>query len=82
MHNTTARSALRATTAAAAICAALTTATGAAGADSQPLRLEPATEATVVPVGQEEYTSTGSSTISATVHAKVACLLFAGNLRC
>ncbi|MEV6323514.1 hypothetical protein [Nocardia sp. NPDC051787] len=79
MHNTTVRGALRGTTATLAVCAALTS--GAAVAGAAPLRLEPATETTTAPVA-EEYTSSGSSTISSSVHAKIACLVFAGNLAC
>ncbi|MEU4341744.1 hypothetical protein AB0H00_10805 [Nocardia sp. NPDC023852] len=79
MHNTTVRSALRGTTATLAVCAALTS--GAAVAGASPLRLEPATETTSAPVA-EEFTSTGSSTISASVNAKVACLFLVGNLAC
>ncbi|WP_327120048.1 hypothetical protein OHB12_15290 [Nocardia sp. NBC_01730] len=79
MHNTTVRGALRGTTATLAVCAALTA--GAAVAGAAPLRLEPATETTSAPVA-EEFTSTGSSTISASVNAKVACLFLVGNLAC
>ncbi|MBF6073290.1 hypothetical protein ABZ894_15625 [Nocardia beijingensis] len=79
MHNTTVRGALRGTTATLAFCAALSS--GAAVASAAPLRLEPATETTTAPVA-EEYTSSGSSTISASVNAKIACLFFAGNLAC
>ncbi|MBF6296444.1 hypothetical protein [Nocardia amamiensis] len=79
MHNTTVRGALRGTTATLAVCAALTS--GAAVAGAAPLRLEPAAETTTAPVA-EEYTSSGSSTISSSVHAKIACLFFAGNLAC
>ncbi|WP_406280692.1 hypothetical protein OH799_14975 [Nocardia sp. NBC_00881] len=79
MHNTTVRGALRGTTATLAVCAALTS--GAAVAGAAPLRLEPATETTSAPVA-EEFTSTGSSTISASVNAKVACLFLVGNLAC
>ncbi|MFR9751981.1 hypothetical protein ACL02S_13230 [Nocardia sp. 004] len=79
MHNTTARGALRGTTMTLALCAALTS--GVAVAAAEPLRLEPAAETTTAPVA-EEYTSTGSSTLSATVNAKISCLFFVGNLAC
>ncbi|MBF6464354.1 hypothetical protein IU427_04045 [Nocardia beijingensis] len=79
MHNTTVRGALRGTTATLAFCAALTS--GAAVASAAPLRLEPTTETATAPVA-EEYTSSGSSTISASVNAKIACLFFVGNLGC
>lgn len=80
MHNTTVRGALRGTTATLAVCAALTS--GAAVAGAAPLRLEPAAETTTTAPVAEEYTSSGSSTISSSVHAKIACLFFAGNLAC
>ncbi|WP_054814343.1 hypothetical protein [Nocardia arizonensis] len=71
MHHQTVRGALRGTTATLALCAALAGGTAAASAATIPL--EPATDATAAPVG-EEFTSTGSSTISASVNAKVTCL--------
>ncbi|MEV0293030.1 hypothetical protein [Nocardia sp. NPDC050710] len=71
MHNKTVRGALRGTTATLAFCAAL--AGGAASAGAAPLALEPAADTSATPVG-EEFTSTGSSTISSSVNAKVACL--------
>ncbi|MEV4235129.1 MULTISPECIES: hypothetical protein [unclassified Nocardia] len=76
MQNKTVRGALRGTTATLALCAAL--AGGSAAANAAGLPLEPATETsapnTAAPVG-EEFTSNGSSTISSSVNAKVACLL-------
>ncbi|MEU7765209.1 hypothetical protein AB0B25_08835 [Nocardia sp. NPDC049190] len=80
MHNTSVRGGLRGTTATLAVCAALTS--GAAVAGAAPLRLEPATETTTSAPVAEEYTSTGSSTISASVNSKIACLFFVGNLGC
>ncbi|MFG1795575.1 hypothetical protein [Nocardia sp. NPDC049149] len=72
------RGALRGTTATLAFCAAL--AGGAATASAQGLPLEHATDTTSAPADTstqigEEFTSNGSSTISASVNAKVACLL-------
>ncbi|GAA5062366.1 hypothetical protein [Nocardia callitridis] len=78
MHHTTARGALRGATLSLAFCAVV--AGGAAAAGAAPLRLEPATDNSSQVA--EEYTSTGSSTISATVNAKIACLLFNGNFLC
>ncbi|GAA5084262.1 MULTISPECIES: hypothetical protein [Nocardia] len=79
MPNTTVRGALRSTTATLAFCAAL--AGGAATASAAGLPLEQATDTTAqaadtasTPIG-EEFTSNGSSTISSSVNAKVACLL-------
>ncbi|WP_040791458.1 hypothetical protein [Nocardia paucivorans] len=75
MHTTTVRGALRGTTATFAVCAAL--AAGAASASAAPLALEreqtPITEPEANPVG-EEFTSTGSSTISSSVTGTFACL--------
>ncbi|MET8650974.1 MULTISPECIES: hypothetical protein [Nocardia] len=71
MHNRTVRGALRGTTATLALCAALAGGTSVAGASG--LALEPATDTAAAPVG-EEFTSTGSSTISSGVNAKVTCL--------
>ena len=72
MSDKTVRRAVRGTTATLALCAAL--AGGDAAANAAPLKLEPADAATTaVPVG-EEFTSTGSSTISSGVNAKVTCL--------
>jgi hypothetical protein len=72
MHTKTVRGA----TIALAFCAAM--AGGAAAASAAPLPLEPAADTastgTAAPVG-EEFTSNGSSTISSSVNAKVACLL-------
>ncbi|WP_194834665.1 hypothetical protein [Nocardia sp. XZ_19_369] len=79
MPNTTVRGALRGTTATLIICAAL--AGGAATASAAGLPLEQATETTSAPADTastqigEEFTSNGSSTISSSVNAKVACLL-------
>lgn len=80
MPNTTVRGALRGTTATLALCAAL--AGGAATANASGLPLEQATDTTSAPVADtastqigEEFTSNGSSTISSSVNAKVACLL-------
>ncbi|ONM49314.1 hypothetical protein [Nocardia donostiensis] len=76
MQTTTVRGALRGITAAVAVCAAL--AGGAASAGAAPLALEPASEATRAPVVStevaEDFTSSGSSTISSSVNAKVACI--------
>lgn len=65
---------LRGITASLALGAALTGAAGAT-AGAAPLTLEPMSPATepVAPVA-EDFTSTGSSTISASVNAKGACL--------
>ncbi|MBF6081108.1 hypothetical protein IU485_07010 [Nocardia cyriacigeorgica] len=79
MQTTTVRGVVRGTTATLAVCAAL--AAGAATAGAAPLTLEPATETSTAPVS-EQYTSSGSSTISATVHAKFACVIFTGTLGC
>ncbi|MFD3704544.1 hypothetical protein ACFWUP_15500 [Nocardia sp. NPDC058658] len=72
MHITTIRAAL----ATAAVAAAITA--GAGSASAAGLQLEPYTEqaapVTTTQVG-EEWTSTGSSTISSGVNAKVTCLL-------
>ncbi|MFC9898209.1 hypothetical protein ACFVMC_31355 [Nocardia sp. NPDC127579] len=65
------RTTLRGATAAFALCAAI--AGGTAAASAEPLRLEPAAPETTEPVS-EQMTSTGSSTISASVNAKVACV--------
>ncbi|GAB2637775.1 hypothetical protein ACWDYH_10220 [Nocardia goodfellowii] len=65
------RTTLRGATAAFALCAAL--AGGTAAASAEPLKLEPAAPETTVSVS-EQMTSTGSSTISASVNAKVACV--------
>ncbi|WP_194814714.1 hypothetical protein [Nocardia sp. XZ_19_385] len=65
------RTALRGATAAFALCAAL--AGGSAAASAEPLKLEPAAPETTVPVS-EQMTSTGSSTISASVNARIACI--------
>ncbi|QBS40487.1 hypothetical protein [Nocardia sp. CS682] len=79
MPNTTVRGALRGTTATLVLCAAL--AGGAATASAAGLPLEQATETTSAPADTastqigEEFTSNGSSTISSSVNAKVACLL-------
>ena len=76
MQNKTVRGALRGTTATLALCAALAGGTAAASAAGLPL--EPAVDTTstttAAPVG-EDFTSNGSSTISSSVNAKVACLL-------
>ncbi|WP_328404239.1 hypothetical protein [Nocardia sp. NBC_00403] len=74
MQTRTVRGALRGTIATLALCAAL--AGGTAAASAAPLALEPAAavDTTAAPVG-EEMTSTGSSTISSSVNATVACLL-------
>ncbi|WP_228002942.1 hypothetical protein [Nocardia australiensis] len=79
MHNKTVRGALRGTIATLALCAAL--AGGATVAGAAPLPLEPATESSSAPVA-EEFTSTGSSTISASVNAKIACLAMRLSLSC
>ncbi|MGW1740874.1 hypothetical protein ACWCPQ_18935 [Nocardia sp. NPDC001965] len=65
---------LRGITATLALGAALSGAAGAT-AGAAPLRLEPASPVTE-PAGPiaEDFTSTGSSTISASVNAKGACL--------
>ncbi|WP_405166014.1 hypothetical protein OG203_13595 [Nocardia sp. NBC_01499] len=81
MPNNTVRGALRGTTATLALCAAL--AGGAATASATGLPLEPAADtSTSAPAADtsstqigEEFTSNGSSTISSSVNAKVACLL-------
>lgn len=72
MQHTTVRAGLRGTTATLALAAAL--AGGASVANAEPLRLEPAAPSAVesAPVA-EEFTSSGSSTISASVNAKIAC---------
>lgn len=72
MHNRTVRGTLRGATVTLALCAAAV-AGGAASASAEPLKLEPATETATAPVA-EEFTSTGSSTISSGVNAKVTCL--------
>ena len=64
------RTTLRGATAAFALCAAI--AGGAGAASAEPLKLQPAAPETSAPVG-EQMTSTGSSTISSSVNAKVAC---------
>ncbi|MDO3645991.1 hypothetical protein [Nocardia mangyaensis] len=72
MHTTTVRAAL----ATAAVAAALTAGAGSAAAAG--LQLEPYNEqAAPVKTSQigEEWTSTGTSTISSGVNAKVACIL-------
>ncbi|MFC4374865.1 hypothetical protein ACFO5K_12210 [Nocardia halotolerans] len=72
MHIKTVRAAL----ATAAVAAALTA--GAGSASAAGLQLEPYNEqASPVQTSQigEEWTSTGTSTISAGVNAKVTCLL-------
>lgn len=80
MHNRTVRGALRGTTATLAVCAAL--AGGAAAATAAPLPLEPATDtAAPAPVG-EEFTSSGSSTLSASVNAKIACVVLTLKFAC
>lgn len=75
MHTTTVRGALRGTTATFAVCAAL--AAGAASASAAPLALEreqaPVTEPETRPVA-EEFTSSGSSTISSSFTGSAACL--------
>ncbi|MET9216329.1 MULTISPECIES: hypothetical protein [unclassified Nocardia] len=74
MHITTVRAAVA--TAAVAVAAALTA--GAASANAAGLALEPYDEqAAPVATTQigEEWTSTGTSTISSGVNAKVTCLL-------
>ncbi|MEU8900828.1 hypothetical protein [Nocardia sp. NPDC048505] len=65
------RTTLRSATAAFALAAAV--AGGSAAANAEPLKLEPAAPETSAPVA-EEFTSSGSSTISASVNAKVACI--------
>ncbi|MFQ6395075.1 hypothetical protein ACLMAJ_16625 [Nocardia sp. KC 131] len=75
MQTRTVRGALRAATATLALFAAL--AGGIAAASAAPLALEPAVAADTTisaPIG-EEMTSSGSSTISSSVNATVACLL-------
>ncbi|MEV4127668.1 hypothetical protein [Nocardia sp. NPDC049707] len=75
MQNKTVRGALRSAIASLALCAALTG--GSAAANAAGLPLEPAADhapTTAAPVG-EEFTSNGSSSISSSVNAKVACLL-------
>ncbi|MCP2280730.1 hypothetical protein AB0H49_21560 [Nocardia sp. NPDC050713] len=72
MQHNTVRGALRGTTATLAMAAAIAGATSAATA--APLPLEPATATSETAPVAEEFTSTGSSTISASVNAKVACL--------
>lgn len=67
MHNRTVRGA----TATLAVCAAL--AGGAAAANAAPVALEPYVDTTTSAPVAEEFTSTGSSTISSSVNAKVAC---------
>ena len=74
MQTKTARGAF----AALAVGAAL--AGGSGAAQAAPLALEPAPTNTA-PVA-EEYTSSGSSTISSSVNAKIACLLLVGSLAC
>ncbi|MBF6214429.1 hypothetical protein IU433_27750 [Nocardia puris] len=66
-HNT-----VRGVTATLAVTAAL--AGGMASASAAPLPLEPYTEPVANTQVAEEFTSFGSSTISASVNAKVACL--------
>ncbi|WP_280235453.1 hypothetical protein [Nocardia cyriacigeorgica] len=79
MQTRTVRGIVRGTTATLAVCAAI--AGGAASAGAAPLALEPAAETSSTQVA-EEFTSSGSSTISASVHAKFACVLFTGTLGC
>jgi hypothetical protein len=84
MYNSTVRGALRVATATLALSAALAGGTAAAGA--APLKLEPATDtqaspATSAPVA-EEFTSTGSSTISASVDAQISCVVLTLKLSC
>lgn len=73
MHHTTVRAGLRGILATLALAGAL--AGGAAVANAEPLQLQPYTvpAAESAPVA-EEFTSTGTSTISSSVNAKVACL--------
>ncbi|HLS76042.1 MAG TPA: hypothetical protein VK083_04525 [Nocardia sp.] len=73
MHHTTVRAGLRGTLATLALAGAM--AGGASAANAAPLQLQPYTEPVVEtsPVA-EEFTSTGTSTISSAVNAKVACL--------
>ncbi|MEV0360176.1 hypothetical protein AB0H71_29375 [Nocardia sp. NPDC050697] len=63
--------------AAAAFAVAAAVTGGAATASAAPIPLEPyqpaVTESAPAPIG-EEFTSTGSSTISSSVNAKIACL--------
>ncbi|MEV0435458.1 hypothetical protein [Nocardia sp. NPDC050413] len=72
MHTTTVRAALATVAVAAAITA------GAGSASAAGLQLEPyneqATPVATSPVG-EEWTSTGTSTISSGVNAKITCIL-------
>lgn len=71
MQTITVRGVMRGTFAAFAVCAAL--GGGAAGASAAPLVLEPAQPAPATQVG-EDFTSSGSSTISSAVNAKGICL--------
>ncbi|WP_067854284.1 hypothetical protein [Nocardia shimofusensis] len=72
MHHTTVRAGLRGTLATLALAGAL--AGGASVANAEPLQLQPYTQPVVesAPVA-EEFTSTGTSTISSAVNAKIAC---------
>ncbi|QIS14676.1 hypothetical protein [Nocardia arthritidis] len=79
MHDKTVRGALRGATATIAVCAALTG--GAAAASAAPLPLEPATDATTTTVDgnakpvTDLLTTSGSSSLSSSINAKVTCLL-------
>lgn len=74
MHHTTVRAVLRGTLATLALAGAM--AGGASVASAEPLQLQPYTQPVVesAPVA-EEFTSTGTSTISSAVNAKIACTL-------